>query len=136
MNMKKVMASIAALVVVVGAAGMLGGCKDKKAGKPEVVYFGAATCPFCQKATAFLNKLEEGKSYPEVKITRFDVSTKEGMDKFMEFREKCAIETTGVPLVVFKSEKPCVYEVGFGDDATTGEKYRQHIAALVQESKR
>ena len=135
MNMKKVITSVAALVVVVGAAGMLGGCKDKKAGKPEVLYFGAATCPFCQKATAFLNKQEEAKNFPAVKIVRFDVSTKEGMEKFMEIREKCAIETTGVPLVVFKSEKPCVYEVGFGEEATTGEKYRQHMAAISQEKR-
>jgi len=137
MNKKNIIIAVSAVVVVAVAGYFLGCCGKKKAsGAPVVAFYGAPTCPYCIKAKAFLDKVEASGGYNEVQIVRYDVSTKEGMDKYMEVKAKCEISSPGVPLAVFKDTKPCIYELGFGEEAVSGEKYRQHIVALIEESKR
>ncbi len=91
----------------------------------ELILFYAPGCPHCHHAMEFLEKIE--KNYPDLKIIKYNTATKTGVNYYFHYTKKLGIDSKGVPLAVF-GEK---YELGFGDDNTTGKKYIEYIEEMI-----
>lgn len=98
--------------------------------KVEMILFYSPSCPHCHDAIAFLDKI--APSYPELKITKHNVSTKTGVNYYMYYKNKLNFSSNGVPVAVFGDK----YELGFGDEDTSGKIYTQYIQELINNSKK
>ena len=96
----------------------------------EMILFYSPSCPHCHDAIAFLDKISP--KYPDLTITKHNVATKTGVNYYMYYKNKLNIPGNGVPVAVFGDK----YELGFGDEATSGKVYTDNIEELINNSKK
>ena len=121
---------VIAIVVIAVAAALscffiTKGARGEKEKLIEIVLLHSPTCPHCTKAMAFLDKIEP--KYPEVEISRYDVSTTSGGNYYGYYRRKLKWDGAGIPVAVFGNK----YVLGFGSDAPTGREYTALIDELL-----
>ncbi|MDR1476886.1 MAG: hypothetical protein LBI17_02020 [Rickettsiales bacterium] len=104
---------------------MTKGARGEKEKLIEIVLLHSPTCPHCKKAMAFLDRIEP--KYPEVEISRYDVSTTSGGNYYTYYRRRLKWDGAGVPVAVFGDK----YVLGFGSDETTGLEYTGLIDGML-----
>jgi len=79
----------------------------------EIDFFYSSTCPYCAKEERFLDELQD--RYPEVKINRYVISSKDNVELLKEFYKEyeVSIEHYGMVPVTFTNER---YFVGFNEE--------------------
>ena len=92
----------------------------------EIILFYSPTCPHCHKALEFLDKITP--EYKDITITKYNTSTSSGANYYFHYTRKLNINTTAVPLAIFGGKN---YELGFGSEETTGQKYLTHIKEML-----
>ena len=97
---------------------------DKKA---EVIIFYSPVCPHCHDALEFLDKISP--NYKDLKITKYNTFTKTGINYYQHYTKKLNIDSNGVPIAIFNDK----YELGFGNEETTGKKYIEYIEEMLSE---
>jgi glutaredoxin len=93
--------------------------------KAEMLLFYIPTCPHCHKAMEFLDKI--APKYPDLKITKYNASTRSGANYYMHYKKKLGFPGDGVPVAIFGDS----YELGFGSDADSGARYVSSIETLL-----
>ncbi|MFH1671712.1 MAG: glutaredoxin [Candidatus Portnoybacteria bacterium] len=95
----------------------------------QIDYFYSETCPNCEKASAFLDKLE--KKYPDLEITRYEIlSSRDNVElllKFFEERGKGKI--IQVPAIFIGQE----VIIGYLNDETTGKSVEELVKSRLGE---
>lgn len=125
---KKISIVVAVLIGVVGIFTTLTGSAAEKNKKAEMVIFYSPSCPHCHDALKFLDSIEQ--KYKNLKITKYNTSKTSGANYYFHYTKKLNLNTSGVPLAVFGDK----YELGYGTDDTTGQKYISHIEELLKET--
>lgn len=87
--------------------------------------FWSASCPHCKKALRFVDELKTEQ--PDIRVISRDIGEPSNLKKFETAVARFGIAQPGVPLIVIGSR----VQVGYADDATTGQHLRA-LAALCQ----
>ena len=127
---KKIKTILMAIVLVLVAVFISISKTARGNDKAEMLLFYAPTCPHCHKAIEFLDKIEA--KYPNLKITKYNTSTRTGANYYMYYKKKLNFEGNGVPVAVFGDK----YELGFGSEENSGKIYTQYIEDLLKSSEK
>ena len=100
---------------------------NSKNPETEIIIFYSPTCPHCHKALEFLSKI--APKYNEITITKYNTNTNSGANYYFHYAKKLGINSSAVPLAIFGGKN---YELGFGSDETTGQKYITHINEMLK----
>ncbi len=86
----------------------------------RIDYFYASTCPNCEKASAFLDELED--KYPDLEIIRYEIlSSQENAELLLSFfKERGELSIIQVPAIFIGQESI----IGYLNDETTGKKIK------------
>lgn len=117
-----------ALLLACAAAGAFaqGGAP---AGRADVYIFWGMGCPHCERALAFLDRLEG--EHPAVRVHRLEVTRERlNMEVMLQIAESARVPDPGVPLIVIGNQVTS----GYYDDATTGAALRSAALACVASS--
>lgn len=89
--------------------------------------FWSQGCPHCEKALAFLDRLE--KRYPDLRVHRYELSQNPAhLQAFVRETQRHRIERPGVPMILIGGRA----YVGYRDDASTGEILEAAVRQCLQ----
>lgn len=120
MTLSCLMRSLTALAVLVVAVTSSVAQTHDAAVEADVHIFWSPTCPHCERALAFLERLKVER--PSLRLHKHDVDG-DGTLLFRRANEAFAIETAAVPMIVIGDR---VF-VGYGDDESSGAAIRRQI---------
>lgn len=117
---------LAALAIALTVAGLVpAAAQPRGAAAPVDVYvFWSRTCPHCERALAFLERLAAAE--PQLRLHRFEVES-DGAEAFRRVIEAFAIDRPAVPIIVVGERML----IGFGDDRSTGVSIADAVRACA-----
>ncbi|HEY7609740.1 MAG TPA: hypothetical protein VIF14_10960 [Alphaproteobacteria bacterium] len=121
---------IRAAQLLVAAALFLAGivsaaAQAREVAEPVDVYlFWSRTCPHCERALEFLERL--GAAEPRLRLHKFEVESGGG-ELFRRANEKFAVDRPAVPMIVIGER----VLIGYGDDRSTGASIVRYVRACL-----
>lgn len=97
--------------------------------KVDVYFFYGKTCPHCIAERMFLESIQD--KYPTLRIHEFEIyNNKENSALFFKMCEAYGTQPYGVPMTFIGEH----YQIGYGNDATTGKEIEALIAQCMKVS--
>ncbi|MCK5320689.1 DUF2330 domain-containing protein, partial [Candidatus Parcubacteria bacterium] len=108
---------------------LVNGQNPETAAKFEIDFFTGESCPHCEKAKSFLDKM--GYAYPDLKINTYEIYSNDDNKKlYQQIVDEKQIGSAGVPLIIIGDE----YVLGFGKEYAPWKEIKSKIDNFLLKS--
>ncbi|MCK5510596.1 DUF2330 domain-containing protein [Candidatus Parcubacteria bacterium] len=101
---------------------LINGENSEEIAQFEIDFFTGETCPHCEKAKSFLDKMKY--AYPSLKINTYEIyNNDDNKELYQQAVDAKQINSAGVPLIIIGDE----YVLGFGDEYDSWKEIKSKI---------